>query len=196
MDNNYVQFLKSFNMFSEEEIEFVMARVKTKRLRKRQYHLQEGEICKESAWVISGCLRMFVVDDLGREHILDLLSEGRLVADRLSLYKQIPTQYAIDALEETTLLVLSMKDIEEIVAHIPKYLLASNQATNQELANQQSRNVMLLTLSAEEKYKALMRLQPDLIARVPQHMIASYLGITSATLSRIRKLLDRRAPGH
>lgn len=158
-----------------------------KKIRKRQYLLQDGDVCKYTAFVEKGVLRSYSVDEKGNEHIIQFALEGWWIGDQYSLLTCEPSTYNIDALEDSELLLMTHAGSEAMMEAVPgmeKYfriLLQNN------MIAMQRRLVASLSLTAEEKYKRMLNAYPNIIQRVPQHMIASYLGITPETLSRIRK---------
>jgi len=158
-----------------------------KKLRKRQYLLQEGEVSKYYAFVVKGVLRSYTVNEKGSEHILQFALEGWTIGDIYSFITGEPSKYNIDALEDAELLLLSKPAQEEMLLRVPKiqqyYFL---QMQNAYVALQR-RMTMTISQTAEEKYKTLLGTYPQIIQRVPQHMIASYLGVKPETLSRIRR---------
>ena len=163
-----------------------------KKLRKKQYLLQEGDVCKYVAFVEKGILRQYKVDDKGNEHILQFAFEGWWIADHYSFLTGEPSLYNIDALEDCELLLLTKQAEEQLLEKLPKFerffrLLLQNNliATLQRLESS-------LSGTAEEKYNQLIQSCPTLAERIPQHMIASFLGITPETVSRIRKQMSLR----
>jgi CRP-like cAMP-binding protein len=187
MLTRFRKYIGSMASFSDEEFERIKAHTKLKRIRKRQYFLQEGDVCQHVIWVGKGCLRLFLVDSGGREHIIDFGLENDFFTDRLSFANAGPSLYNIDALEDTEVLLFTPDALELLTETMPSFAKVLRIANTQHLANLQSRITATLTLSADEKYKTLLRQNPELVQRLPQHMIASYLGITPATLSRVRK---------
>ena len=163
-----------------------------KKLRKKQYLLQEGDVSKYVAFVEKGILRQYKVDDKGNEHILQFAFEGWWIADHYSFLTGEPSLYNIDALEDCELLLLTKQAEEQLLEKLPKFerffrlLLQNNMiATLQRLESS-------LSGTAEEKYNQLIQSCPTLAERIPQHMIASFLGITPETVSRIRKQMSLR----
>ena len=163
-----------------------------KKFRKKQYLLQEGDVCKYVAFVEKGILRQYKVDDKGNEHILQFAFEGWWIADHYSFLTGEPSLYNIDALEDCELLLLTKQAEEQLLEKLPKFerffrLLLQNNliATLQRLESS-------LSGTAEEKYNQLIQSCPTLAERIPQHMIASFLGITPETVSRIRKQMSLR----
>jgi CRP-like cAMP-binding protein len=181
--------LKEKNEFPLPDAEFELMKQAfvPKKLRKKQYLLQEGEVCKYHAFVVKGCLRMFRVDDRGQEHIFQFAIENWWTGDRESLISGKPSKYNIEALEDSDLLLITPEAMEN--------LQAKSRAVNAMVQHLQQNNVIAtqnrihaaISYTAEEKYLDFLKTYPDIFQRVPQQMIASYLGITRETLSRIRK---------
>jgi CRP-like cAMP-binding protein len=163
-----------------------------KKLRKRQYLLQEGDPCKYLAFVSKGSLRMYSLDDKGVEHILQFAFEGWWIADQYSFFTGEPSTYNIDAIDDSELLLATREAQEQLLEKVPKLERYFRILLQNNMISMQRRLNSTLQDSAEDKYQRLLRFQPDIIQRVPQHMIASYLGITPETLSRIRKQLTSR----
>jgi CRP-like cAMP-binding protein len=159
-----------------------------KKLRKKQYLLQEGDVCKYVAFVEKGILRSYSVDEKGSEHIMQFAFEGWWIADQLSFLTGEPSLYNIDALEDCELLLLSKRSEDELLEKIPKFERFFRILLQKNLINTQRRLESSLSHTAEEKYNQLITACPTIPQRIPQHMMASYLGITPETLSRIRKL--------
>jgi len=183
--------IKYFNRYAtipltENEIATIEGAFILKKFRKRQYFLQEGEVCKYNAFIVRGAMRQYTVDDKGEEHIIRLLIENWWAVDRESLNKQTPSIYFIDAWEETEALLVSKNVLIDLVSSITA--LAEWVRTldvNYAIASQRRLNAAI-SLSAEERYHDLEKAYPDFLQRFPLHTIASYLGINRETLSRIR----------
>lgn len=157
-----------------------------KKLRKKQYFLQEGDICQYTAFVEKGSMRSYSIDDKGNEHILQFALEGWWITDMYSFYSGEPSTYHIDALEDCELLLISRLQQESMMEAVPKMERYYRILLQNRLINMQRRLSGNLSFTAEQKYQWLLQSFPDIFQRVPQHMIASYLGITKETLSRIR----------
>ena len=156
-----------------------------KKLRKRQYFLQEGEVCKYAAFIVKGAMRKYSVDVKGVEHVMTLYIENWWVSDRESYVMLTPSLYNIDAWENSEVLVVTRADFLGRLGSIPAINeMARTMDDNHAIAAQ--KRMASISLSAEERYTALIKTYPEFLQRFPQHIIASYLGITKETLSRIR----------
>src|SRR6185369_5082536 len=162
-----------------------------KKLRKRQYLLQEGDVCKYIAFIEKGLLRSYTVDDKGHEHITQFAFEGWWIADQFSFLTGEASEYNIEALENCELLLLTKKAEDEMLEKIPKFERYFRILLQNNLIATQKRLVSSLSQTAEERYNELISSCPDTLPkRLPQHMLASFLGISPETFSRIRKQMS------
>jgi CRP-like cAMP-binding protein len=191
----YELFFQKLNekvSFTEEEQDIIRSYLTPKKIRKRQYLLQEGDVCKMIAFVEKGALRSYSVDDKGNEHIIQFALEGWTVSDLYSFMTGEPATYNIDALEDSELVLISKSAQEEILQKCPKYETYTRlQLTGAYLA-MQKRLTSILSQPLEDRYNAFINLYPNIVQRVPQHMIASYMGLKPETLSRLRKKIAEK----
>ena len=191
----YELFFHKFNEkvnLSEEEEEVIKQYLTPKKLRKKQYLLQEGDVCKHIAFVEKGALKAYVVDDAGAESIIQFALEGWVISDLYSFLTGEPVTYNIDALENAELVLISKSAHEELLKKIPKYeTYIRLQITGAYIALQK-RLTAIISLPLEERYKNFLAVYPNIAQRVPQHMIASYMGLTPETLSRVRSRMASR----
>jgi CRP-like cAMP-binding protein len=187
----YESLIKYFNRYAtipltEDQIASIESAFVPKKFRRKQYLLQEGEVCKYNTFIVQGAMRQYTVDDKGEEHIIRLFIENWWAADRESLMRQTPSTYFIDAWEETETLLVTKNALIDLIDNIPALLeWARTLEVNYAIASQR-RLSAAVSLSAEERYHDLERTYPEFLQRFPQHIIASYLGINRETLSRIR----------
>lgn len=158
-----------------------------KKLRKRQYILQQDDICKNLIFVEKGILRSYSVDSKGNEHILQFAPEGWWISDVYSFLTGEAAVYNIEAIEDSELLLISKSSLDELYERVPKFERYFRLLSQANMVATHRRLTASLSDSADEKYLRLLSAYPNIVARVPQHMIASYLGITPETLSRVRK---------
>jgi len=181
---------------TEEEKKLSRSFFISKKLRRKQYLLQEGDVCKYVAFVEKGLLRSFAVDDKGHEHITQFAFEGYWIADQYSFLTGEPSEYNIEALEECELLLLSKQAEDEMLEKIPKLERFFRLLLQNNLIATQKRLVSSLSQTAEERYNECVSACPTTLPhRIPQHMLASYLGVTPETISRIRKQMSLKGQG-
>lgn len=186
MYDSLYDYISSKVRISDEEFEQVKEAFTPKKLRKRQYLLQEGDVCRYAAFVVKGALRQYLVDEKGNEHITQFAIEDWWISDRESMASETPSNYNIDALEDCELLLLTRQNALDLEKNVPVYKELMDVVKERSAFAGQKRVVSALSYSAEEKYKEFINTYPKIVQRVPQHMIASFLGITPETLSRLR----------
>ena len=178
--------------FSEADIEILKNELKPKKIRKKQYLLQEGDVCKFMAFVERGALRSYTVDEKGSEHIIQFALEGWTISDLYSFLTGEPATYNIDAVEDSELVLISKAAHEKLLETLPKYESYMRiQLTGAYIA-MQKRLTSIISLPLEERYAGFTATYPQIVQRFPQHMIASYMGLTPETLSRVRKKMNRK----
>ena len=185
------QFQKRIQL-SDAEFRRVLSFFVPRKIKRRQFLLQEGEVCKHIAYVTSGCLRQYTVDSKGEEHIIQFAIEDWWISDLHSFLTGKPATDNIDALEDSELLLLGREARDQLLESVPKLeryfrlLQEANYVSTHRRINE------ALSASAEERYLTFLKTYPALVERVPQSQIASYLGITPQSLSRIRKELSEK----
>jgi CRP-like cAMP-binding protein len=188
LDNFFNKLSKAITLTEADKIIFSQ-HVIVKKLRKRQYLLQEGEICKTIAFVSKGMLRSYVVDKKNQERIMQFAPEGWFISDLYSFVTNDISNLNIEAIEDSELVLVNQKAHAQLEILVPEFFKFNCLQYRGAYIALQKRLTNMLILSAEEKYTKLLIVYPDIMQRVPQHMIASYLGLTPETLSRVRKKL-------
>ncbi|SMD38315.1 cAMP-binding domain of CRP or a regulatory subunit of cAMP-dependent protein kinases [Reichenbachiella faecimaris] len=192
MESSFSEYLQSNAQISDNELLQLQSHIRTRTVGKGEFLLRKGEVCKHSFFVESGLLRSYSIDKDGKVHIIQFAPENWFVSDRGSIYFNEPSSFFIDAVEATQVVMLD----EAFVITASQISLSFRQYNEQILQNHirhmQNRINLLLGASAEERYLDFINLYPDLTLRVPQWMIASYLGITPESLSRVRKALAKQ----
>jgi CRP-like cAMP-binding protein len=169
-----------------EELEHVRTYFTPKKLRKNQFLLQEGDVCRYSAFVEKGALYSYSTDDKGAKHVVQFALEGSSIADLYSMLTGEPSRLNIEAFEDCELLLLTQENRLRLMADVPRYESYMRQLIERAYVALLRRVEGTMGRTAEERYAHLLQERPQLLNRLPQHLIASYLGITRETLSRIR----------
>ncbi len=176
---------------TEQEKEICKSYFVHKKMLKRQFLLQQGEVCDFTAFVEKGALRAFTVDEKGHEYILQFAFEGWWMSDLWSRNTNEPSIYHIEAIEDTDVQLLTRKAQDEMTEKVPKLERFFRIKFQNACASLQRRMTLNISENTAGKYKALVKSYPNIVQRVPQHMIASYLGVSPEALSRVRKqILD------
>lgn len=172
----------------EEDFEVFRGYLESKTLKKREILLSEGEVCTHAFFIRSGCLRYYYIQD-GQDVSAEFFFENCWYTDFESYISGKPTRENIQALEETELLMISRANAVKLYAENPPFERWGRIIAEQALLGVKSVANGFFKFSPEERYLKLMAERPQVIARIPQHYIASYLGIKPESLSRIRKRL-------
>jgi CRP-like cAMP-binding protein len=180
-------YLYSKGVFLDQEMDLIRSVSIIKKLRKHQYLLQEGDVWRYHAFICAGCLRRYRTDDKGIEHTIQFSTENWWTGDRESLMNGTPSKYNIDAIEDSVVLLIRNDDFEMLCKKLPAFNEVINTILQRSLNATYERIETAISLSAEEKYQHFIQSFPNLANRVPRHMLASFLGITPETLSRVRK---------
>lgn len=174
-------------VLTEEQFNYWLSLFIPKQMKKGEFLLSEGEVNKYLAFVVKGCLRLYTIDNKGKEHIMQFAPENWWISDMDSISKGTPSVYFMDALEDSDVLLIDFPSYQKALVQLPNIALMFQQLMqNRQLASQK-RIINSMSASAEERYLDFLKTYPSFMQRVPQHMIASYLGITPESLSRIRK---------
>lgn len=182
-----IQYLTDKITLSAGETEQIMQVCIAKKVRKRQLLLQEGDVWRFNVFVSNGFLRTYSIDNKGNEHILNFSPENYWTGDRESLTTGKPSRFNIEAIEDTDVVLITKDNFDQLCRAIPQLNDLVNAILHKSFIVSQDRIHAGISLSAEEKYQKFLDEYPQIANRVPQHMIASYIGITPETLTRIRR---------
>lgn len=180
-------YLESFIPLKQEEKERIEKKFVCLTVKRKHRLLKAGETCKDYFFVISGCFRMFGVDDKGFEHNIQFAAESDWIADIGSFYSQKPSQLYIEALESAEVLSIRQQDLFELFTSFPKLNRIFKIMIEHKYIELQNRVLQNFSSTAEQRYLAFLEHYPHLKNRLPNTQIASYLGITPEFLSKIRK---------
>ncbi|WP_353130905.1 Crp/Fnr family transcriptional regulator [Parapedobacter pyrenivorans] len=178
--------------FSPEDIAVFNSLLRSKSIKKKQLLLREGEICDFEAYIVKGCLRTFYIDENGSEVILQFSVEDWWVGDIGSFHERTPTLLYVEAMEDSDLLMLNPARKEELLARVPQFERVFRLMIQRHLSALEHRLIRTIAKTAEERYVEFIKQYPKIALRVPQHYIASYLGMTPEFLSKVRRRLATR----
>jgi CRP-like cAMP-binding protein len=178
--------------FSPEELAFMRTLFVPRTLAAGEFLQRAGDVARHAAFVTRGCLRSFVIDAKGKEHVVQFAPEQWWIADAISLNTGSPSPYFYAAIEDSDLLLIDPAGQQQIVDRVPGYSAAMRAGLQKHAAAKDLRIVKSLSASAEERYLDFISTFPTIAQRVPQWMLASYLGVSPETVSRIRKHLSRK----
>jgi len=173
--NNFklTTFLTSNIDIDKHSIEALIENCKLLKVDKGSFLLRQGEICKYSFYVEQGLLRYYSIDEKGKEHILQFAPETWFVSDRESVYFNQPSHYFIQALEDSSVILLDENFITQLAQENKSFLQFNNKLLHNHIRHLQNRINQLLSATAEERYLDFIKIYPDLLLRVPQSMVAS-----------------------
>ncbi len=174
------------------EIDFFTSLLQTKTLKKKEFLLTQGEVCKTENFIVKGCLRTYTLDENGVEHIVMFGIEDWWVGDLYSFLTQSPASYFIDALEDTEVLQISKSNLDILYEKIPKFERFFRLILQNAFIAQQKRINQNLSFTAEQRYIDFIEKYPQLEQRISQKHISSYLGITPVFLSMLRRKLIQK----
>jgi CRP/FNR family transcriptional regulator, anaerobic regulatory protein len=192
MKQRLYRFLREKAQMTDEHVSALLDYAISKQYAKGQFLLTKGQVCSHYFFVETGLLRFYSVDEEGKEHIVQFAPENWFVSDRGSIFFREPSEYFIDTIEDTYVVLIDHHFIEQAYRISPEFRGFNDHLLQNHIRHLQNRINLLIGASAEKRYLEFIRLYPDLTLRVPQWMIASYLGITPESLSRVRKELARR----
>ncbi|MCE6991823.1 Crp/Fnr family transcriptional regulator [Dyadobacter sp. CY323] len=185
---NYLEKFSSEPVSEDDKVLLEKALIPAK-LRKRQYFLQAGDQCKNFAFIVKGAMRQYSVDDKGTEYMVRLGVEDWWMGDRESWVMLTASIYNIDAWEDTEMLLINRANTLELIKTIPAFRDMIQQLDEKNNIANQRRLTSTISSTAQKRYTEFIDCYPELQQRFPQHIIASYLGITKDTLSRVRRQL-------
>jgi CRP-like cAMP-binding protein len=181
-----LQYISRYVDLTEDETKHLITFLKITRVKKRQFIVQPGFVCKNKSYVVKGAFRGYLVDNEGKEHTLAFAIEDWWISDYSSLIYQEPATLFVEALEDSILIQIDYEGEQTFLKEIPKLEKFERIITQRSLAFHQKRLLSNLTKSAEERYNEFMIKYSEIAKRVPQYALASYLGFSNEYLSKIR----------
>ncbi len=189
---NTSPFLKYINKYvnlTPEEETLLLSKIVLRRYLKNQYIVQQNDVCRSANYILSGCTKTFYVDSEGQEHVVMFSIEDWWTSDLGSFITQTPADFNVQCLENTQLVQFTYENLEELYVEIPKLERLFRKIIERAFVASQKRIIRNFSLDAKERYQIFKSAYPKIDQRVPQYMIASYLGITKEFLSKIKSQL-------
>ena len=187
MFDSFASYLSDKGHLTTEELKQVELVAMPRKIRRHQYLLQAEDRSNYIGFVVKGCLRQFRVDENGQEHIMRFFIEDWWATDYESFHTGRPSKYEIEALENSELLMIEKDDFEKLNETIPNFKSMIDRLGAKNFEVHQARIYSSISESAEVRYTNFVKSYPAIFERVPQHMIASFLGVSRETISRLRK---------
>lgn len=179
------QHIEEIISLTDEEFDFILGHFERVKKRKHQFLVQEGDFVNKEYWVIKGCLKTYFFDNTGKEHILQFAMENWWTSDYEAFTSQTKAKTSIDCIEDTELLYITFENREKLTSEMHKMERFWAKKSKIGRIALQNRILSLLKNSAKERYDLLLKQYPQLFQRVSKKLIASYLGVSRETLSRL-----------
>lgn len=187
----FSHFNASF-LLNDKEKEEVNALFSERKIKRRGFILQDGDICRHFTFIVSGCFKMYAVDLNGKEHNIEFAAENSWVTNLSSFYSEQPGGIYIEAIEPSVILQIKHADLIYLYRYYPKFNSSFRIIIERKYIELQNRVLQNISAAADERYLSFLQQYPGLATRLPGTQIASYLGITSEFLSKIRKDLAHK----
>ena len=184
---NLIDYFNTFIPLTQEEETFLKNVFQERKVKKRQFLLSQGEVCTKNSFVVEGCFRMYTLDEKGKEHNLQFATENWWIGDIGSFHSEQPSNLYIEALEHAIILQIKKEDQLKLFVEYPKFNQIFRVFTENALVSSQHRILQNISSTAEERYRYFANKHPELLQRISNVQIASYIGVTPEFLSKIRK---------
>ncbi len=186
------QYFNNYFALNTEESNELSLLFTERHIKRRQFILQQGDVCRHFTFVVSGCLKMYAVDKNGKEHNIQFAAENDWTTDLSSFYSEKPSRLYIEAVEPTIALQIKHADLLYLYTNYHKFDHNFRVIIEQKYIELQNRVLQNISSTAEERYAIFLAQYPNLSKRLPNKQIASYLGITPEFLSAVRKNFGRK----
>jgi CRP-like cAMP-binding protein len=188
-NNQLISYFDQFLPLESNEKKALEERASLRRVKRRQFILQEGDVCRHYHFVCEGCFKMYYVDLKGTEHNIQFAAENEWITDIGSFHSEKPSQLYIEAMEASEIIRIEKQDLLYLYTQFPKFDRNFRVMIENKYVALQNRLLQNISIPAQERYLRFLKQYPHLSNRLPNTQIASYLGITPEFLSKIRKEL-------
>lgn len=179
----HIQRKTELNPFEQEKL---LSKIEYRKIKKKELLLKEGNVCDFFCFIEKGCCRLYLINEKGNEQTLQFGIEDWWIMDYMSYTTEKPSDFYIQAIENSEVLLIQKKDLEQLLIEVPKLERYFRIVLQKTFAATQMRIKFLFTMSAEERYLHFKNAQPEFVQRVPQYMLASYLDFSAEFMSKIR----------
>lgn len=186
---SFWHFTDQFILFTEKEKQQIGPHLRQKSVGKGTILVDLGQVAQEAYFIIKGCLRFYYLTDDGKEITGFIFQENMMAGSHESFFSQVPSLQVVETLEDGDLLAISYESVQTLFREVPRMNILIRKILEQRMAYAQRVVASLIIQKPEERYSSLLEQQPELLQRIPHHMLASYLGITPVSMSRIRRKL-------
>lgn len=186
MEKLFKAHIDKIILLTDVEFEYVMSHFSLKDFKKRNFLIRKGEAVKCVFWVVSGLLKLDYEDEAGKQHVVAFAMEDWWEGDYYAFYNQRLATMSLQALEDSQVLCMTLQDYTILCRNLPKMTYFFLEKANRGHIASQQRIVELISANAKDRYDKLLNRYPQLFQRVPHTLIASYLGVTRETLSRLQ----------
>ncbi len=187
MHKNIIQHIRQHTDLSDSDAIILNKYIEIHQFKKKEFISQESRVCKHLYYVEKGCLRMYFINKKGVEQITQFALEGWWISDYQSFLNNTPSQYYIQAIEASGIVSIEKQNLDNLLIELPQLEKYFRHMLQKDVAGAQLRSKLLYEMTKEEFYVHFSTSFPDFMQRVPQYMIASYLGLTPEYLSELRK---------
>jgi CRP-like cAMP-binding protein len=187
-----ISYFDNYLSLDDTETGELRSRVVERKIKRRQFILQENDVCQQYTFVVSGCFKMYRVDKKGAEHNIQFAAENDWIADIGSFHNEMPSRLYIEAIEPSIILQISKYDLWFLYTNYPKFDRNFRVIIEDKFIELQNRVLQNISSTAEERYQTFLGQYPNLSNRLPNTQIASYLGITPEFLSKIRNGIAKK----
>lgn len=187
-----ISHFKNYFPLNEVERKELETHFTERKIKRRGFVLQQGDVCRHFTFIVEGCLKMYAVDQGGKEHNLQFVAESDWITDLNSFYSEKPSAVYIEAIEPSVILQIKHQDLLDLYTNHHKFDRNFRIILEQKYIELQNRVLQSISSTADERYQSFLEQYPSLSRRLPNTQIASYLGITPEFLSKIRKDLAHK----